>query len=151
MSSALRLLGVDLMLPLQPEQHRLPAASRHAVLRQILEGARSRAARPAERLLQRLLVQVRVEAGVLLDGGHAGAVQRGVAIVGGGVRAGGGARDRRRAGLLGAGRLEAQSGGSGGKVWRFEDPNRRRLQAAQELCILGKKNYTIKGAERCFS
>ncbi len=128
------------MLSLQSEQHRLLAATRHTFLRQVLEGALSRRPRrPPERLLQGLLVQVRVEAGVLLDGGHAGAVQRGVDVGGSGsvgrteARAG----DRRGAGLLGAGRLETQPSG-GGEGWRFEDPNRCRLQAAQELGILGK-------------
>ena len=115
--SALCLLGVDLMLPVQSEHGRLPAAARHVFLRQVFEGALSGPRQPPEGLLQSLLVQVRVEAGVLLDGGHAGAVQRGV------VR--GGAGGRRGAGLLGAGRLETQpsGGGAGGEGGRFEDPN----------------------------
>lgn len=153
--SALRLLGVDLVLSLQSEQHRLIAATRHAFLRQVLEGALSRPLPPPERLLQSLLVQVRVEAGVLLDGGHAGAVQRGVTGVGAGCRVGAGGR--RGAGLLGAGQLETQPsrGGGGGEGWRFEDPKRCRIQAAQELGILGKINtqlvyFTIKGADRSF-
>lgn len=125
------------MLSLQPEQQRLLAAAHHALLRQVLEGALGRARRAPERLLQRLLVQVGVEAGVLLDGGHAGAVQRGRTAGGGrGVGAGDEAGHRRRAGLLGPGRLETEVGGREGR--RLEDPNRRRLQAAQELGILGK-------------
>lgn len=99
--SALRLLGVHLMLSLQAEHGGRPASSHQAFLRQVLKGAASRRRRATERLLQRLLVHVRVEAGVLLDGGHAGAVRRG------GTR--GGAWRRGRA---------------GGEGRRFEDPNR---------------------------
>lgn len=106
------------MLSLQPEQHRPLAATRHAFIRQVLEGAPSRPPRTPERLL----VQVGVEAGVLLDGGHVGAVQRWGALTkaGTGFRAGywGGA------GLQRAARLEAQGGSGGrGKAWGFVDPN----------------------------
>ena len=135
--SALRLLAVDLMLSLQSEHYRLLAATRQAFLRQVLEGALTRPGWAPERLLQRLLVQVGVQAGVLLDGGHAGAVQRGVSWPGARGRVGAG--DRRGAGLLGTERVEAQPSGigAGREGRRFEDPNRRRLQTAQELGILG--------------
>lgn len=135
--SALRLLGVDLVLSLQPGQHRPLAATHPAVLRQVLEGALSRPPRTPERLLQSLLVQVGVEAGVLLDGGHAGAVQRRGAVTKAGTRFRAG--DWGGAGLQGAARLEAQGASGGrGEAWGFVDTNWRRLQAAEELGILGK-------------
>ena len=121
-SSALRLLGVDLMLSPQSGQQRL--------LRQVLERAASRA---PERLLRGGLVRGGVAAGVLLDGRHAGTVQRRQGCVG--ARGG--------AGLLGAARLETKGGG-GGEGRRFEDPNRCGLQAAQELGILGKETVRVR-------
>lgn len=39
-------------------------------------------------------------------------------------------------------RLEAEGGGVG-EGWGFEDTNRRRVQAAQELGILGNKGVSF--------
>lgn len=129
--SALRLFAADLMLPLQPEHLRLLAALR--LLCQVFKGAPSRP-HPhwtPKCLLQRHLVQMGVTAGVLVDGGHAGAVQRMGAA--GRVSAWG----QRSAGLHGAAGVKAKGGRREGR--RFEESNRRRIQAAQELGILGKQ------------
>lgn len=122
-ASALCLLAVDLMLPLQFEHLRLLTAAR--LLCQVLEGAPRRPCRTYERLVKGRLVQVGVRAGVLVDGGHAGAVQRRWAV------------GRVSTSLLGATGMKAK--GAGRERRRFEDPNGRRIQAAQELSILGKQ------------
>lgn len=138
-SSALRLLAFHLTLSLQTVHHGLSTATCHTFPRQVLEGALSRTQWAPERLLQGLLIQVRVQAGVLLDGGHAGAVQRGV-VSRAGAQVLVGAGRWRRAALLGARHLETQPGrvGGAGEGWRLQDPDRCGLQAAQELSILGK-------------
>lgn len=117
--SALCLLGVHVSLSLQSKHHDFVALTRRH-LSQVFKGPGNRPPWPTQSLLQsvwvlvlvRAWIGVRVEAGVLLDGGHARAVGDGVL---------GGHGQRRRAGLLGSG-WEAQA------RWRretggFEDPD----------------------------
>lgn len=139
--SALRLLAVDLALPLESEQLGLVDAAHRVPLRQVLERASSGSGRSPKRLLQLLLVQVGVRAGVLQDGGHVGGVRRRRGV----ARSRAGAEDRRGAGLLRADRREAHGGGR--ETQRFEDPNRSRIQAAQELGILGNKTVLSQSGD----
>lgn len=72
--SALRLLAVH--VPPSLRSGPLCLHPRHVFIGQILKGMLSGPRRPPEVLLQGLLHQVGVTAGVLQDGGHAEGVQR---------------------------------------------------------------------------